>query len=564
LLQLIILLLVSISCNKTKPPAKKKNLTKTNMLMALGHEFYVKQEFDSSYYYYNKAKNEAEIVQDSSRIIHSLGWMAEIQTNQGDYTGSENACVEALPYLGNKGKFLYGETNIYVRLANNYLNTSQFKNAILYYTKAINDKTDLVEKANMKNNIAFVLTQLKKYSEALQTYKILLKQKEVKNVPENRARVLNNLGYCYLMLGNREALPYLQKALNIRVKLGHKYALTSSYYNLVEYYKDRNSKVAIQYALTYYQIANKMNFPDVRLESLQQLIKITSGAESKKYTLLYLKINDSIATVRQKSKNTFAKIKYDATQEKEENKRLKEQEAENLLQLELQKYKTYGLYLLILIILILSLYTYNYLKRKNRREKIQVSYLTELQIAKKLHDELANDVYRVMKFVEKEDLTSVKNKEVILQNLDIIYTLTRNISIENSNIETGVHFKPQLKEMVFGFNTISTNIIINNLDDVNWAILTDEHKITVFRVLQELLVNMKKHSQCGLAVLSFTSSKKTITIAYTDDGLGVNPGNTGTTNGLQNMENRLKALKGTIIFESEQSKGFKAQISFPI
>lgn len=118
--------------------------------------------------------------------------------------------------------------------------------------------------------------------------------------------------------------------------------------------------------------------------------------------------------------------------------------------------------------------------------------------------------------------------------------------------------------MVFGFNTISTNIIINNLDDVNWAILTDEHKINVFRVLQELLVNMKKHSHCRLAVLSFTSSKKTITIAYTDDGLGVNPGNTGTTNGLQNMENRLKALKGTIIFESEQSKGFKAQISFPI
>jgi hypothetical protein len=37
-----------------------------------------------------KAKNEAEIVQDTSRIIHSLGWMAEIQTNQGDYTGSKS------------------------------------------------------------------------------------------------------------------------------------------------------------------------------------------------------------------------------------------------------------------------------------------------------------------------------------------------------------------------------------------------------------------------------------------------------------------------------------------
>jgi hypothetical protein len=37
---------------------------------------------------------------------------------------------------------------------------------------------------------------------------------------------LNNLGYCYLMLGNRE-VTYLQKLFNIRIKLGHKYALTS-------------------------------------------------------------------------------------------------------------------------------------------------------------------------------------------------------------------------------------------------------------------------------------------------------------------------------------------------
>jgi hypothetical protein len=56
LLPLTLLLLVNISCNKTKTVAKKKDLTKTNKLLAIGHEFYVKQEFDSSYYYYNKSQ----------------------------------------------------------------------------------------------------------------------------------------------------------------------------------------------------------------------------------------------------------------------------------------------------------------------------------------------------------------------------------------------------------------------------------------------------------------------------------------------------------------------------
>jgi hypothetical protein len=45
--------------------------------------------------------------------------------------------------------------------------------------------------------------------------------------------------------------------------------------------------------------------------------------------------------------------------------------------------------------------------------------------------------------------------------------------------------------MLFGFNTNSTNVIINNIDAIDWTILTNEHKITVYRVLQELLINMK-------------------------------------------------------------------------
>ena len=170
----------------------------------------------------------------------------------------------------------------------------------------------------------------------------------------------------------------------------------------------------------------------------------------------------------------------------------------------------------------------------------------------------------MMKFVEHEDLSSGKSKNVILQNLDTIYNRTRNISLENSNIETGIHFKQQLKEMLFGFNTNSTNVIINNMDAIDWTLLTNEHKITVYRVLQELLVNMKKHSHCSLAVISFLFDKKSITIKYTDNGLGAKLVHTTAKNGLQNIENRIKTIKGTIIFETEPSKGFKAHITFPV
>ncbi len=96
-------------------PRKKQDLTEINRLLAIGHKHYENEEFDSSYYYYNKAKYAAEIKKDTSRIIHSIGWLAEIQRNQGDYSGSETTAIEALPFLENTDKYpIWTNWNIYI------------------------------------------------------------------------------------------------------------------------------------------------------------------------------------------------------------------------------------------------------------------------------------------------------------------------------------------------------------------------------------------------------------------------------------------------------------------
>jgi bifunctional pyridoxal-dependent enzyme with beta-cystathionase and maltose regulon repressor activities len=69
----------------------------------------------------------------------------------------------------------------------------------------------------------------------------------------------------------------------------------------------------------------------------------------------------------------------------------------------------------------------------------------------KLHDELANDVYQTMAFVEMQDLSYSYNKETLLDNLDTIYSRTRNISKENSTIAMGPDYIPNLKEMISDF-----------------------------------------------------------------------------------------------------------------
>jgi signal transduction histidine kinase len=487
--------------------------------------------------------------------------MAEIQTNQGDYTGSESTCIEAFPYLGNKGKFLYGESNIYIILGNNYLNTAEYKNAIISFKKAINHKTDKIDRAKIENNIAIVLTASKHHQEALNIYNKLLLEKNILKDQIQYSMVLNNLGRCLYKVGNKKALTYYYKSLKIKKLYQDKIGIADTYYNLSEYYTTTDATKSYRYARLAYSL---MTNADNKLEVLKLLVQNSKGNELKKNSTLYIKINDSIVAVRQKSKNTFAKIKYDSKQEKEENKRLKQQKVENLLQLEVQKYKTYGLYFVILIILILTIYTYYYLKRKNTKEKIQVSYLTELQIAKKLHDELANDLFQTMSFAETQDLSSAINKELLLENLDAIYSRTRNISKENSTIDTGIYYDTNLKNLISDFNTETVNIIVSGFDAIDWLKVEAVKKIVIYRVMQELLVNMKKHSQCNLVLLSFKKDNKSIYLNYSDNGIGSNDNESLAQYGLQNMTSRINSIAGKISLDTEIGKGYKVNIQIPI
>jgi signal transduction histidine kinase len=281
-----------------------------------------------------------------------------------------------------------------------------------------------------------------------------------------------------------------------------------------------------------------------------------------KTTLLYLKINDSIIKARQKAKNQFAKIKYDSKKDREENLKLKAQKAENALQLEKIKNRNLSLYIVIGLVFGSIFFLYYYLTTKGRREKTAAVYESETRISKKLHDELANEVYHTIVLAETKDLSSSENKEILLSNLDTIYSGTRNISRQNSTIDTGENFKDELKEMLSSYNGNEVSVIIKDNNDINWSKIQSEKKIAVYRVLQELLVNMKKHSQCSFVVIGFEENDKQVQIQYSDNGIGFS-GKMNLRNGLKNAENRILNIKGTLTFESEPNKGLKVKITFP-
>ncbi|WP_078005770.1 tetratricopeptide repeat-containing sensor histidine kinase [Flavobacterium sp. KBS0721] len=563
---IIFTFLFLFSCQKKTNTTPKQKSTKLQIekLTKVADNFYNTNNFDSAFYYYNKVKFICNPVTDALDYVSTLNRMADIQQSQGDYTGSESTVTEALLYL----KYIKNQQyawNSYVILSINYLNTYDYKNAILYNQKALQLKTEPWRNLAAKNNIAVILIEEEKYKESLEIFLSLITKEEVISDDLFYAKALDNVGFCYFKINQpKKALYYLNKSLKIRQKKGDPFDLGKSYLHLAKFYEKRNSSLAKKYMLLSYNQFIIANNTDERLTSLKLIIQNSSDIALKKYSTKYVNLVDSIFEVRQKVKNQFARVKYDSKREKNENLKLKTHKAENELQLEKQKNRNIISYIIIAISLTLIIVLYLYLTSRGKKEKIEATYKSETRIAKKLHDELANDIYHTMAFVENKNLALTENKEQLLNNLDIIYSRTRDISKENCAIITNENYVLGLKEMILEFNTSNTSIILNDLETVSWNTLDRSKKTTVYRVLQELLVNMKKHSNANLGVINFKETDKNITINYSDNGNGADLTQLSFKNGLHNVENRIQSIKGNVEIDSHPGKGFKVLIKIPL
>ena len=561
---LLAMLLALQSCEKKplKTTKKQDNKVKINRLILLGETKYQKMEFDSSYYYFNKVKSLCDVKKDTSEIIYSLINIAAIEQNQGNYYESENTVTKAIPLLINNTKPSH-HWGIYTTLGINYMFLHEYKRAIYYHNKASKLKTDKTRIQDSKNNIALVYMEQQDYQKAIQILLPLTLDKGfISN--EDRYIILDNLGYCYFKLGDSKAIYYFKKSLKLRKIKKDEWGLITSYSRLAEFYLKKNPRLAYKYSLLAYEKATKIKDINDRLISLTSLIKSSEGNESKKYALDYIRINDSNNKAKQIAKNQFAKMKYDSKNEREENQKLKIDNIQNEFQLEQQKNRVLLLFYFITIGIIATLGIVKYLYSKNKTDKIKTTIETENRISKKLHDEVANDLFQTIAFTETQDLGSNENKALLLSNLGNIYSATRNISRENSPLIKGIEFETEIKELLSGFNSKTVNIIANGIEQVDWKKLDNIKKIIVYRVLQELLINMKKHSNCSLAMLIFKKNKNNLEINYSDNGAGAPIDEIIKGKGLQNVRNRILDVKGNITFESEPNKGFKSNIVLPL
>ena len=558
-----------IKCTKNEIQIKKKdNTAQIKKLLDKADVLFDTYKFANSYYYYNEAQLLCDTKTDYVDYVYALTCMASVEQTLGDYTASEILLTKTLPHLKKIKKPRFA-ANVYSQFGANYYYTYDYNNSLLYYTKALHLKTSYYRKIVALNSISLNYLKLKKYKLAesilipLSKLKVIYKKDPFINDDEY-SRILDNLGLCYSEQGKPEALDYYKRSLAIKLRLKEYNGLIYNYLHFAEYFQKSDPSLAKTYALKAYQVSNKLNDATTKLQSLKLLTKTSQGSDVKKYTLKFIQLADSITILKKKSKKQFARIKYYSSQDKSENLQLKDEKVTNDLYLERQKKRNIISYIIIIFTVIFSLFLYLYLKLKGRKEKNEEILKSEMRISKKLHDELANDLYQTRAFAQNKDLEQNENKEHLLNNLEALYSKTRNISKENSLIPTNEFYHIALKEMISGFKTPNINILLNGLSEILWNQIDKNKKIIIYRVLQELFFNMKKHSDATLVSVTFKIVNKNIVIGYTDNGVREKNNPIIFKNGLQNVESRIKTINGTIIFDDYSHNSFKLSFTFPL
>jgi PAS domain S-box-containing protein len=94
--------------------------------------------------------------------------------------------------------------------------------------------------------------------------------------------------------------------------------------------------------------------------------------------------------------------------------------------------------------------------------------------------------------------------------------------------------------------------------------LNKNHKLTIFRILQEALNNAMKHAKATKVEISFKQFGDMIMVSIKDDGVGFDPSCVKMGAGLKNIQNRVYLISGTYTIRSAPKKGCDIIINFPI
>lgn len=197
---------------------------------------------------------------------------------------------------------------------------------------------------------------------------------------------------------------------------------------------------------------------------------------------------------------------------------------------------------------------------------IRVQEKERTRIGHELHDNVNQILSTVKLFVDM--LTPVDKKEKDIKAKSIEYVVMAIDEIRKLSKELVV---PQLigKGLADSIQTLVNDINISSIINVRFAhdheneLLSPGKKVTLFRIVQEQLKNILKHSKAKHVNIYLESKDGNTQLIIKDDGVGFDPKQTHRGIGLSNIHERTRFYNGTVDIQTSPGYGCTIAVTIP-
>ncbi len=190
-------------------------------------------------------------------------------------------------------------------------------------------------------------------------------------------------------------------------------------------------------------------------------------------------------------------------------------------------------------------------------------------IGEELHDNINQILSSVKLYLDLAIIDEEKREELLNKSFTNVSRAIEEIRKISRKLiapgETIINLSEMINTLVLDIKLGSPIEFDMDIEDLSRFSITHEQRIVIFRIVQEQLNNILKHSEASKVKLHvFTRNESQIFIEVEDNGRGFNASAVRKGVGLTNIASRADIYNGKIHIESAPGKGFKLMVSMDI
>jgi len=192
-------------------------------------------------------------------------------------------------------------------------------------------------------------------------------------------------------------------------------------------------------------------------------------------------------------------------------------------------------------------------------------------LSRELHDDLGQALTAVMidlgslkKIIPDEEKSKLKIDKISALVNDTIKTVQRLTSQLRPQIIDDLGLEAAVEWYAKDFSERTGITILIKLEPV--GNITSDVSLIIFRILQEALTNIARHSKAKKVVIKLFVHNKMMRFEIADNGIGINEKAIKSRNsfGLISMRERAKCFGGVLKIDSPEEGGTKVSLFLPI